>query len=325
MKRGLADTLAALWVVLCVTTASAQVRPLANDVVLVPGSFAAGRQPDGNSLLFIGPQGALVVDTGRHIAHTQAILDAAQQRNAPLRAVLNTHWHLDHLGGNLLVRQRVPEVQVLASTAVGDALQGWLANSRRDMQGLLDSGRADAATQAMVRIDIALIDGGSKLLPDQIVPAPKQLDVIGRPLKVGIARFAVTAGDLWVFDAQSRVLASGDLVTLPVPFFDTACSSGWRDALAVLDAEPFDVLVPGHGAPMSRAEFTRWRGAFDALLRCAAGSGESSSCVDNWIGALGPLLPEGEQRRARGMLGYYLEQHLRAETSKRDRFCPPPR
>ena len=299
-------------------------REIARDVVLVPGSFTPGRQPDGNSVLFVGAHGALAVDSGRHIEHTQALLGAATARQAPLRALLNTHWHLDHLGGNLLIRQRLPDVQVLASTAVGDALRGWLADSRRDMQALLDGGRADAATQAMLRIDLALIDGGSKLLPDQVIVMPRQIDVIGRPLSVGVARYAVTAADLWVFDPASRVLAAGDLVTFPVPFFDTACGDGWKEALALLEAQPFETLVPGHGVPLSRAEFQRWRGAFDNLLRCAAGSQETAACSAAWIADLGPLLPAAEHARARGMLGYYLQQHLRADGAKRHRFCPAP-
>ena len=44
---------------------------LAATVTLVPGSFVRGQQPDGNSVILSGKRGLVVVDTGRHAAHTQ--------------------------------------------------------------------------------------------------------------------------------------------------------------------------------------------------------------------------------------------------------------
>lgn len=301
--------------------AAAAPERLAPDVFMQSGTFAPGRQPDGNSVIFAGPRGLLIVDTGRHIEHTRALIDFSLQRSQPIVAALNTHWHLDHLGGNALLRERVPGLQVWASNAVAPALAGWLADSRRDMLAMLGAGQADAPTQAMLRTDIALIDLGPKLLPDVTVDAARTLDVIGKPLQIGFQSHAVTAGDLWVFDPASRVLAAGDLVTLPVPFLDTACAPRWRQALSRVDAVPFETLVPGHGAAMDRAAFHRWRDAFGGLLDCAASAATASACAQGWVEALGPLLPASEQGRARGMVGYYLAEHLRAAPPGRDRFC----
>ncbi len=297
---------------------------LADGVFVLRDTFEPGRQPDGNSVIFAARGGLVIVDTGRHAEQTQALLDFAAQRGAPIRAVVNSHWHLDHLGGNAMIRDHVPDVQVIASAAVAPALRGWLAASRRDMQALLDSGRADAATQAMLRVDIALIDRGPALRPDRALDARRMINPAGQRLQVGYEAAAVTGGDLWVYDPSSRVLAAGDLVTLPVPFLDTACAPGWRTALAHLEAVPFEQLIPGHGAPMSRADFTAWRSAFDSLLTCTAGHAPDTACIDGWIGALGSLLPTAEHPRARAMLGYYVKQHLRAEPAQRDRFCAAP-
>jgi len=295
--------------------------PLADGVHVLRDSFSIDRQPDGNSVIFGGPRGQLVVDTGRHIEHTQALLDFARASSKPIVAVVNTHWHLDHLGGNLLLRQQVPGLTVLASKAVAPALAGWLANSRREMQAMLDSRRTDDTTLAMIKIDVALIDQGRKLLPDQALDAGRTVDFIGRPLQIGFERDAVTADDLWVYDPASGVLAAGDLVTLPVPFFDTACTPGWQAALAHLEAQPFEQLVPGHGAPMSRAQFNVWRRGFEGLLTCAAGPAEEEQCISEWAEAMGGLLPAAQVPRAHDMLKYYLGQHLRSAAAQRDRFC----
>jgi glyoxylase-like metal-dependent hydrolase (beta-lactamase superfamily II) len=318
---GLRTLAAGLLLLLTAPLQAAVPLPLADGVQVLRDSFSFDRQPDGNSVIFSGPKGLLIVDTGRHIEHAQALLDFAQADSKPIVAVVNTHWHLDHLGGNPLLRRQAPGLTVLASNAVAPALSGWLANSRREMQAMLDSPRTDNTARAMIGIDIALIDQGARLLPDQTLDAGRTVDVIGRPLQIGFERDAVTTADLWVYDPASRVLAAGDLVTLPVPFLDTACTSGWRAALAHLDEQPFERLVPGHGAPMSRAEFNAWRRGFDGLLACAASPVEEETCIAGWTQAMGSLLPAAQAPRARDMLMYYLGQHLRSGPERRDRFC----
>jgi glyoxylase-like metal-dependent hydrolase (beta-lactamase superfamily II) len=307
-----------------VAPAAAPVR-VAEGVYLLRDSFDSGRQPDGNSTVFAGPRGLVVVDTGRHAAHAQALLDFAAARAQPIVLVVNTHWHLDHLGGNALLRERVPGLKVIASDAVAPAFAGWLAASRRDMQALLDGGRADDATRAMIEVDMALIDAGARLVPDVALSAPRTtVEDGGRRLLVGLTRDAVSGADLWVFEARSRVVAAGDLVTLPVPFLDTACAPRWRMALAELDALPFETLIPGHGAPMTRRDFARWRSAFGGLLDCAAGTASARSCADGWIAGVGELLAADERGRARAMLDYYVGEQLRAAPTQRDRFCAAP-
>ena len=102
-------------------------------------------------------------------------------------------------------------------------------------------------------------------------------------LRFGLERNAVSGGDVWMLDERSGVLASGDLVTLPAPLLDTACAQGWSEALRRLEALAFTRLVPGHGAPMSHAQFTRYRHAFDRLLACAASDAAASACRDGWM------------------------------------------
>lgn len=315
-----------LWAILLLALwlpplALAKPTALAAGVYVQRDSFQPGRQPDGNSVVFEGPGGLVVVDTGRHIEHTLTLVDFAASRAAPIVAVVNSHWHLDHLGGNALLRDRLPNLKVVASSAVAPALNGWLANSRREMLAMLDGGSLDAATQGMLRLDIALIDRGAQLLPDVALDGPRTLELGGLKLQIGHRARAVTAGDLWVYEPKTQVLAAGDLVTLPVPFLDTACTSGWRAALSDLDSVPFATLVPGHGAPMNRQEFSIWRSAFEGLLACAAGDATDRRCAEGWVKGLGELLPEAQHPRALAMMDYYLPQRLRAAPAQRDRYC----
>ena len=88
-------------------------------------------------LLFAGPGGWLVVDTGRHPAHAQAILAAVHDSGRPIRHVLNTHWHLDHVGGNPALRAAHPGLRVLASPAIHGARAGFLAGYADQLRGPL--------------------------------------------------------------------------------------------------------------------------------------------------------------------------------------------
>ena len=311
-------------VVVCLTlgpgpggsAAAAVPESIAPHTFLLRGAFDPGRQPDGNSVVLAGPRGLLVVDSGRHPEHTRALIDFAVQREQPVLAIVNTHWHLDHIGGNPRLRLAFPGAQVHASGALADAMDGFLADYRRQLQQMLREAGDDAARGAPLEAELAILGSGPALAPDHVVQAPGAVTLAGLPLQLGLARGAATAGDVWLYDASTKVLVAGDLVTLPAPFFDTACASGWTQALAELDAVPFETLVPGHGAPMGHAQFGRYRAAFAELLACARGTATAQSCIDGWLAATGPLVPEVDQPLARMLLDYYLGQSLRGD--------PPP-
>src|SRR5690349_3940975 len=144
---------------------------LTDDAVLLPGAFVLGRQPDGNSVLFAAPQGLVVVDTGRHPAHSQAILDTAARAQRPIVAVVNSHWHLDHVGGNPRLRAKHPGLAVYASPAIEAAMGDFLKTYRGQLVQALAASK-DAAEQADFRAEMALIDSGRALYPDQRITAP---------------------------------------------------------------------------------------------------------------------------------------------------------
>jgi len=303
------------------TVAAAQPQSIAPHTFLLRGHFESGRQPDGNSVLLVAPQGLVVVDTGRHPAHTQALLDFALARGQPVAAIVNTHWHLDHVGGNPHVRSAYPRAPVHASDAIEGAMGGFLANYRRQLEQMLREAGDDAGKRAPFEAELAILDAGPALAPDRVVAASGPATLAGLPLHLGLARRAATAGDVWLYDASTRILIAGDLVTLPAPFFDTACASGWRAALAELEAVPFETLVPGHGAPMGRAAFGRYRAAFVELLDCAAGSAQATACIDGWLDGVGTLVPAAEQPQARMLLEYYLGQVLRGDPPPVQKAC----
>lgn len=299
---------------------SREAREIASGIYLVPGRFTPGQQPDGNSLLLVGSGGIVVVDTGRHDAHTERVLAAARDLGAPIVAVVNTHWHLDHISGNARLRQVFPDLRVLASGALDAASKGFLASSRRQLEEMI-AAAPDAATAAPWKAELARIESIPKLAPDEIVTASGERTLAGRTLRLVLEPPAVTAGDLWVFDPATRVLIAGDLVTLPVPFLDTACPEGWRSALDRVAAVDFQILVPGHGQPMARDAFETYRKAFGRLLDCAASAHTADECANGWLRDAAALLDGTDPRFTRQLLDYYLGEVLRGDRSRLDALC----
>lgn len=301
---------------------AAEVQALAPGVFLLRGTHAPPRQPDGNSLLFAGDGGWLIVDSGRHAAHAARLRTVVDASGVPVQVLLNTHWHLDHVGNNPSLRAAWPGMRVLASPAIDDALSGFLADYRAQLQQLLAKAGPDAP-RADWEAELARIDAGAALRPDETVTADAERVLAGRRVRIGHEADAVTGGDLWLYDEASGVLAAGDLVTLPAPFFDTACPARWSAALARLDAVPFTRLVPGHGAPMDRAAFAVYRRAYDRLQACAAGTADAEACIAGWLDDAAPLLDHPQaQAQARDLLAYYLSAVLRGP--QRLRHCHAP-
>ena len=292
---------------------------IAPRVHLILGGFTPGSQPDGNSTVIDARGGLIVIDSGRHAAHTQAIVDFARSLRKPVKAVINTHWHLDHIGGNAMLRREFPGVRIYASNAFSAARTGFLARYRKQLEEMI-AATPDAEAQKSFRTEMALVDAGDQLAPDEVLTRSREMKIAGRRLRIGVVSHAATASDITVTDVATKVLIAGDLVTLPAPFLDTACPKGWRDALDALAKSDFTIVVPGHGAPMTRSELEAYRSAFGALLTCAEAEGAKDRCVDGWVTSLSPLLPSGEQDFTRMLTSYYVDL-LRGDPSRIEQLC----
>ncbi|HUR80366.1 MAG TPA: MBL fold metallo-hydrolase, partial [Thermoanaerobaculia bacterium] len=252
------------------------------------GKFVPGQQPDGYSVIFETREGLVVVDTGRHREHTRQILDYAHGRR--IAAIINTHWHLDHIGGNALFAG----VPIYASGAFAEARGGFLANYAKQLEEMI--AKSGGEEKQRFETELALIRNGDALQPTVVVTENRKLGA----LELHLEKDAVTAGDLWIFDPKSKTLVAGDLITLPVPFLDTACPQKWKGALDRLSAVKFDRVIPGHGPVMTRAQFERYRTAYVNFLTC------EKECEAQWLKDVGDLVPESEHEFTKQLLGYYL-------------------
>jgi glyoxylase-like metal-dependent hydrolase (beta-lactamase superfamily II) len=285
--------------------------------IFIAGRFDGDTAPDGNSIFLDAPDGLVLVDTGRHPAHQDKLLAKARALGKPIVAIINTHWHLDHSGGNAEIRAAFPAAQIVTTSAIDRAYTDFLLANRPKSDAFLASGKASPEQVADIMRDRAAVDDPAKQLWFTLPITRSQiLKLAGRTLDLRVTSYAATEADLWIYDPASKTAIVGDLVVAPVPFFDTGCADGWLAALDAIAATPFETLIPGHGEPMTRAAFTTWKTAFAHFVACAATAEPATACAANWRrDASPPADPTIDEYAA-----YYIDNILRSADAKA-RFC----
>ena len=203
-----------------------------------------------NTGFIIGREGVAVIDTGGSAKLGAELLKAIRSRtDLPIKYVINTHMHPDHVFGNAAFLDEKP-------TFVGHHKLPRALGARADRY---------------LKINEELLGHeafeGTKIIPPALLVENKlELDLGGRTLVLEAHKTAHTDNDLTVYDKQTKTLFLGDvLFAKHVPALDGSIR-GW---LALLDqlSERQDIanVVPGHG-PVS----TDWPGALAAEKRYLA-------------------------------------------------------
>lgn len=298
--------------------AAPPVREIAPGVHLQLGGFEPERGPDGNTIIFDAPQGLLVVDTGRHSWHSDAILAYARERGRPVAAIVNTHWHLDHSSGNGRLKAAFPNARVYTTGAVDRVIApgGFLVRNMDGARAMLAGSEITPVQREEVQIFLDTMAESDVLRPDVVIDRSQRMRLAGRRFDVHVTNGAVTDADVWLYDRRTRIAVIGDLVTFPAPFFETACPQRWREALDDVWATPFRIAIAGHGEPMTRDQFNTWREAYGAFIDCVGSTTEAPVCAAAWAQATTAFnTDELGQRRAAGMAEYYVS-YLRENGGK---------
>jgi cyclase len=255
--------LRSLWLGLSLVTggtAVAQPAPLPFVLKQVgPGVYAAIDGPEhkagSNAGFVIGDDGVLVVDSFFTLAAARALVGEIHRLTPkPIRYVVNTHYHLDHTGGDRALRDA--GAIIIAHRNV----HGWVRTENVHLLG-------PQITPAF-RAQIAALP-----LPD--LTTDKDLTVwLGARKVVVRTVLGHTGGDLTVFVPDAKVLFTGDLLWRKIPpnLIDGSVkqwSATDADFAAMPDAAHI-TYVPGHGDVASLADVKDFRAYLTDLKRLVA-------------------------------------------------------
>jgi quinoprotein relay system zinc metallohydrolase 2 len=178
----------------------------------------------------VGDAAVAVIDSGGSPMEGEALLRAIRRvTRLPVRYVINTHFHPDHVLGNAVFAKAGAEI----------------VGQKNLPMGLLS--RRDTYT---ANYEAVFGQGKAKdliVLPSHLVAGQESIDLGHRALEIRAFPTAHTDSDLIVIDQTSKTLFAGDLVFLErTPAIDGSIL-GWLKAIAALREIPAARVVPGHG------------------------------------------------------------------------------
>jgi glyoxylase-like metal-dependent hydrolase (beta-lactamase superfamily II) len=201
--------------------AAASVRKISPDLY----AYISENDASANSTFLISDQGVLVVDTGLNAVEGRKLLAEIRKISpAPVRWIVNTHYHPDHRGGNSVVG---PDA-IIISTAF---TRSKTANSTRE-----------------------------KSVNEAVGPKELVLYLGGHEVRIYHPGPAHTRGDLIVYFPDEQTIATGDLfLTNSCPAMDDGDMENWIAALDNMLALPVAHVVPGHFELATKPELQRFR------------------------------------------------------------------
>src|SRR5689334_1240429 len=198
------------------------------------GVYAAisgdGSKAGSNASFIVGTNGVAVVDTFVAAEPAKELLaEIRKVTNLPVRYVINTHYHLDHTGGNAVF------AEAGATILAHRNARTWLHTENLKFFGANPKPEDKARVEALALPDVVYSDAVDLYLGSRLIQVRYML--------------GHTGGDSVVIVPDANVIMAGDLVWQHhLPNLIDASTQPWIQSLDKLIAEhPSATFVSGHG------------------------------------------------------------------------------
>ena len=235
----------------------------------------SGSFPSGNVVAVIGEEAVLVVDSGRFPTLARRMVAEIKKRtDKPVRYLVHTHWHLDHIAADTVFREaypgavfvateytrrrmidkQVPYVRDLAQTDAGYVrdLEAYLAGGKkRDGTPIPDDLRRSVSRDISdLKLEMAELTNAVLVAPNLTFEKELTVHLGKREVRIAFLGKGNTAGDTVVIVPDAKVVVTGDLLVSPVPYGYGGHPAEWIQTLKALSAIDAAAIVPGHGPVM---------------------------------------------------------------------------
>jgi cyclase len=219
--------------------------------------FGAG----GNITVQKGDDGVLLVDTGLAQNADRVLAEVKKISAAPIRYIINTHVHPDHVGGNERIGQAGSTIT--GGNVTGDIGDAGVGAAIIAFEAVLNRMSAPTGTQAPFP---------QKAWPNNTYfTKMKKMYFNGEAIEIQHIPAAHTDGDSIVFFRKSDVISAGDLfVTTSFPVVDLDRGGNIQGVLDAMNrmidiSVPADkqeggtYVIPGHGRICDQADLVEYR------------------------------------------------------------------
>jgi len=253
-------------------------------VKVADGVYAAIAKPgglaQGNAGFVIGHDGVLIFDTfGTPAAIEELIAEIQTLTKLPIKYAVNSHYHLDHTGGNqVLVARGVPiiahdNVMIWQTTKNKRFLPApeELAKRKADAEKQLAATPADQADKrAQLERTLRGLDArlAIKLTnPTKTFRTGTMMLDLGKRKVILATLPGHTGGDVFAYVADANVVFTGDLGwSKTLPNLVDATVNDWIPTLdQILKQYPTAQYVPGHGGVAQTSDIKDFRDYLDDL------------------------------------------------------------
>jgi glyoxylase-like metal-dependent hydrolase (beta-lactamase superfamily II) len=221
-----------------------QTQKLAENVTMLSG-------PGGSVVVLNGPDGKFVVDT--FVAPAWPRLEQALDGlgNAPVKYVIDTHWHFDHTDNNAPLHAAGATVLAHENTKKRMSEPHDLPVLYRGPDGALAGLHFDPSP--------------AEALPQQTFPGSYKLQANGETFALQHFAPAHTDSDIYVHFQNANVISMGDTFFNGMyPYIDPGTGGKITGMIAAADkilslADNYTKIVAGHGPLGNKADLTKSR------------------------------------------------------------------